>query len=290
MTAEWIEVEIQAQVDAGDLLARLDDPDVAGAWEQDGSIRLYWPADRWNGDVLARLNAVLGDGDGRKPVVHVQSVPAQDWNATWARAVIPIRIGRRVVVRPSWLTVDLHPTDIELILDPKQAFGTGHHATTQLLIEWLEERICGGERVLDVGTGSGLLAMVSLRLGAASALGLDHDPVAIDCAKGYAEVNKFGDELALRVGDLSTLDTLLPSDFNLILANLDRRALLDAAEPLAPFVSRGAVLLVSGLLKEDRDEVAQAYAAAGASVRHARERDGWFAMELLRADSCEATV
>ncbi len=287
MTNEWIAVDIEAQVDAGDLLSRLDDPHVTGAWEQERGVRLYWPADHWNGEVLARLQALLSVAGGEAPAVQVQSVPAQDWNAAWARSVKPIRIGRRVLVRPSWTESGAKPGDVELILDPKQAFGTGHHATTQLLIEWLEERIRGGERILDLGTGSGLLAMVALRLGAASALGLDHDPVAVDCARGYAEVNRFGDELVLCVGDLSSLDALSPSNFELILANLDRRALLAAVKPLAPFLSRGAVLMVSGLLKEDRDEVAQAYAAAGASVRHVRERDGWLAMELLCSDSCE---
>jgi ribosomal protein L11 methyltransferase len=289
MTAEWIEVDIEASVDAGELLSRLEDPHVAGAWERESGVRLYWPVDRWNGDVLGRLESVLITPDGTRPRVHVQSVPAQDWNAAWARSVVPIRIGRRVLVRPSWEPAAAEPDDIEVVLDPKQAFGTGHHATTQLLIEWLEERIRGSERVLDVGTGSGLLAMVALRLGAQSALGLDSDPVAIECANDYAAANGFGEELTLRVGDLSSLQALSVSRFDVILANLDRRTLLDAVEPLAPFLRHGAVLLVSGLLKEDRDEVARAYAAIGASARQVRARDGWIAMELLRADSCEGT-
>ena len=132
-----------------------------------------------------------------------------------------------------------------------------------------------------------MLAMVALRLGAASALGLDYDSVAIDCAKSYAEVNRFGSELVLRAGDLSSLRSLPSSDFDLILANIDRRALLVAVEPLAPFLKHGAVLLVSGLLKEDRDDISQAYATVGASVRQVRERDGWLAMELLCSESCE---
>ena len=287
MTTEWIAVDIKAPVDAGELLSRLEDPHVTGAWEQERGVRFYWPADRWNGDVLARLQALLSTATGTGPQVQVQSVPAQDWNALWAESVTPIRIGWRILVRPSWAAAEKTEGDIELVLDPKQAFGTGHHATTQLLIEWLEDRIRGRERVLDVGTGSGLLAMVALRLGAVSAIGIDHDPVAIDCARDYAKLNGFGAECALHVGDLSWLEEqdLLAAD--LILANLDRRTLLHAVQPLSSWLQRGAVLVVSGLLVDDRQEVTDAYAQAGAVVREVRERDGWLAMELLKMDSCE---
>ena len=89
----------------------------------------------------------------------------------------------------------LNPGEIELIIDPKQAFGTGHHTTTQLLIEWLQQVVTSSDRVLDVGTGSGVLAMVALRLGAAKAVGEDFDPVAIDCARDYAQVNGFDDRI-----------------------------------------------------------------------------------------------
>ncbi len=289
MTPEWIAVDIEAPVDAGELLSRLEDPHVTGAWEQDQGVRLYWPADRWNGDVLARLRALLSVADGIVPPVRVQTVPAQDWNTEWAKSVTPIRIGRRILVRPSWTVVEKAEGDIELVLDPKQAFGTGHHATTQLLVEWLEDKIQGHERVLDVGTGSGLLAMVALRLGAVSAIGIDHDPVAIECARGYARQNGFGAECALHVGDLDWLGEQDLLTVDLILANLDRRTLLESAKPLSGWLNRGARLLMSGLLAADQGEIAAAYADVGAAVREVRERDGWLAMEVLKVDSCEGT-
>ena len=112
---------------------------------------------------------------------------------------------------------------IEIILDPKQAFGTGHHATTHLLLEWLEEiREWNGCRVLDVGTGSGILSMVALRLGALSALGIDLDPVAIDCAKGYALTNGFTNELDLRC---CRIQELVSDTFEIIVANIDRKTI-----------------------------------------------------------------
>jgi len=116
--------------------------------------------------LLNRLQEVLAalDPDGQsREAIQVEPLRAQDWNRLWAESVKPIRVGRRLVIRPSWELAQLQAGDIEIVLDPKQAFGTGHHSTTSLLLEWLEEVIHGGESVLDVGTGSGILAMVALR-------------------------------------------------------------------------------------------------------------------------------
>jgi ribosomal protein L11 methyltransferase len=152
---------------------------------------------------------------------------------------------------------------------------------TSLLLEWLEEDIRGGESVLDVGAGSGLLGMVALRLGAARVTGIDNDPDAIECARGYAAANGFGPELALQCGTLTAgLDS-----FDMVLANLDRRTLLDLAEPLA--ASTGRTLLVSGILVDQRAEVVAAFAHVGLYPGRQREREGWLAMEFHQAQSCE---
>jgi ribosomal protein L11 methyltransferase len=148
------------------------------------------------------------------------------------------------------------------------------------LLEWLEKDIRGGESVLDVGTGSGQLAMVALRLGAVRAVGIDTDPDAIECACEYAAVNGFGPELLLQYCSLAA-DRL----YDLVLANLDRRTLLDLAQPLA--ASTGSTLLVSGLLVEQRGEIVGAFGSAGLYPGREREREGWLAMEFTRGQSCE---
>src|SRR4029453_18685230 len=195
MSNDWVDVQIQSSLDAGELLDLLDDSSIPGAWQEGRTIHLYWPSDRWSPDHLFRLrHTLLRLAEEEAPDIVVQSLPDQDWNRQWAESVKPLHIGKRIVVRPSWERAALEAGRIEIVLDPKQAFGTGHHATTSLLLEWLEEDIRGGEWVLDVGTGSGLLAMVALRLGAARAVGVDHDPEAIDCAREYAAANGFGPE------------------------------------------------------------------------------------------------
>lgn len=211
-------------------------------------------------------------------MIYIERLPEEDWNADWSRAVKPVRIGRRTVIRPSWERASLKPGDIELILDPKRAFGTGHHATTQLLIEWLEDIIRGGEQVLDAGTGSGILAMVALRLGARSAVGIDCDAVAVDCAMEYAAANGFGTELELR---RARLEDVGGRRFDVVLANLDRRTLLQSVGPLLGHLHAGAVLLLSGLLAQEEDAVRAAFADAGCRLKERREREGWIAFHAV---------
>jgi len=282
MTQNWIEVRIESSADSGELLDQLDDPAVTGTWQENGVIRLFWPADRWNPDVLQDIRQVLREigKEMEQPAITVDSLPDQDWNAVWARSVRPIRIGRRIVIKPSWDRTELAPDEVELTIDSKQAFGTGHHATTRLLIEWLEEVIRAGQRVLDVGTGSGILAMVALRLGAASALGIDSDPVAIQCAREYAAANRFGPELELRTAALAELRGIGTTRFDVVVANLDRRTLQESAGLFQHHLDRGGRLLLSGVLPEHQAEISTAFAAAGGVVQHARECDGWLALEV----------
>ena len=286
MPHDWIDVSIQADIDAGELLGALSDPFVQGAWQDGQTIHLYWPSDRWSADHVAALRAVLQQFDGAAVAeLLVQQVPDQDWNRQWAQSVRPIRIGRRIVIRPSWEPVALQVQDIEIVLDPKQAFGTGHHATTRMLLEWLEDLIHGGETVLDVGAGSGILAMVALRLGAASALGVECDPVAVDCARDYAKENGFGRELQLVCGTLSDVSGC--SRPHLVLANLDRQTLLLLCDELAQYVGHGARLLLSGILLDQEQEILEAFSKVGALLSQRREQEGWVALELLMGESCE---
>ena len=283
MTTDWIEVQIRSQLDAGEVLGLLDDPFVPGAWQDERTIHLYWPSQRWTSDHLIQLRQTLRrltEPEVSEPEIVVHSLPDQDWNRQWAQSVKPLRIGKRILIRPSWERGEANADQIEIILDPKQAFGTGHHATTRLLLEWLEDDIRTGESVLDVGTGSGLLAMVALRLGAARVVGIDNDAEAIYCAREYAAVNGFGPELSL---ECCTLSAGLVYD--VVLANLDRRTLLDLAQLLA--ANTGRTLLVSGLLIDQRDEIVDAFAHVGLYPGRQQEREGWLAVAFTRAEPSE---
>jgi ribosomal protein L11 methyltransferase len=285
---EWVQVDVAATVDSAELLSALGDPHVAGAWQEEHVVHLYWPEIGWGSDTLKALhNALERLGIRLEPSsLTINRLPQKDWNAEWARRVEPIRIGR-FLIRSSWHAVALQADDLELVIDPKQAFGTGHHATTQLLLEWLPELIGPRDRVLDVGTGSGILAMAALKLGAACALGLDNDAVAVDCARDYACANGFDDRLQLDV--LAATDETASAAFapTLVLANLDRQTLLTAAQALSRQAARGARLLLSGLLADQRTEIEEIYGRNGVYLIRSRERDGWLALELGAMEGCE---
>ena len=278
LSSSIFQVTIPACVDGGELSGLLACPEFLGLWEENESLIMYWQGsgnDRAHDihEALIQLGARIPEEEIRERIVA-----SKDWNAQWAASVKPIRIGTRVIIRPSWATMDLPEDGIEIVLDPKQAFGTGHHATTHLLLEWLEDLSPVSDcRILDVGTGSGILSMVALRLGALSALGIDHDAVAIDCAREYAAVNGFGNELQLRA---CQIDELPDEAFEIIVANIDRNTILEICLELSRFRTSRTQLFLSGLLEEDQFDVVEKFMTHG-WVQHAvRKREGWIALQF----------
>ncbi len=288
MPNDWVDVCIHGSLDTGELLSRLDDAEVQGAWEDEGKVHLYWAEAQWTEARLSSLRAALADvtESSQEQSLSVTLVPAQDWNDVWARSVKPLRIGR-FVIRPSWEPVMLTPRDLEIILDPKQAFGTGHHATTRMLLEWLQEHIRGGEEILDVGTGSAILAMAAVKLGANSAIGIEIDPVAVDCAKEYVEQNGLLDQIDLVCGTLADLPQEKRESINLVLANLDRQTVLSLGEDLASVAFGGARVLVSGILMEQESEIVERFSNLGLVCADRRDDEGWVVMQFLKPESCE---
>ncbi len=279
MLRRFVEVKIRTTIDSGELLALLDCGEILGSWEEDGFIHIYWAEEKWKPAVFEEVKQALG----RLCVEHgsaeimINTLYDRDWNAVWASSISPIRIGRRVQIRQSWNSSDLTFEDIELVIDPKQAFGTGYHVTTQLMIECLEKYISGGERVLDIGTGSGILAMVALRLGAASALGIDTDAVALECARENLTVNGFGPELELRVGSWEDIGN---DRFDVILANLHREILLQLCSTFSRLLNEDGIVLLSGLQSEDFEDIAEILSAEKGKILVRREREGWLALEV----------
>ena len=278
MSENYIEAVFRADVDSGEVLAMLQDGEELGCWENDGVIHIFWPESRWSPDALEdlRRTLLLFGIDPDAADLTIETVPDKDWNAPWIASLTPIRLGRRIRIRQSWHPPDENFDGIELVIDPRRAFGTGHHSTTRLVIEWLEKCLSGGERVLDVGTGSGILSMAAVKLGAASALGIDNDPVAVECAREYARVNGFGAELELRVG---SFDDCADEGFDVIVANIDGKTLPSLCPHLPRLLKPGGRICLSGLQEHDLEEITAALNRAGLAVKTGTALDEWLALE-----------
>lgn len=277
----YIDVQVETSVAAEELAGWLADVGLLGSWEDAGLTHLYWPPDVWEAHLVDSIKDAITHMSGStfEGPITVSELPHRDWNAEWAATVEPIAIGKRVVIRPSWKTVAVPPKGIELILDPKQAFGTGHHATTQLMIEWLEDLITGGESVFDIGTGSGVLAMIAYRLGARKAFGIDHDSVAVECARVSAQVNQCS---AVCRFETIALGQVPPEPFDVILANLDRGTLLTHVDRITSFAYQKTILILSGILKEDAHAIETTFRSSGWILKEVRQKEQWLALELRR--------
>ena len=201
---------------------------------------------------------------------ETEGVEQEDWQNGWRKYYHPMDVGQRLAVVPSWQ--DYETSRVKLILDPGLAFGTGGHETTNLCLEVLDERVRGGERVLDIGTGSGILAIAVLKLGAAVAEGVDIDPVAVRTAGENAALNGVADKLTVLVGDLSDKAS---GRYDIITANIVANAIMALAPAVPGLMADDAVFIASGIIDSRKDEVIAALEAAGLAVLEVKEKRGW---------------
>lgn len=184
-------------------------------------------------------------------------VPREDWATEWRRGFSAQRIGKRLLLHPSWEAVESDAAEVVLTIDPENAFGSGDHETTRLVLQMLDERVGGGETVLDVGCGSGVLSIAALRLGAASALGVDIDEDAVVVAGRNAELNGVSPSLDVSTRPLSEV----PGVYDIVLANIETRVLVHMPKALQARIAPGGFLILSGILRVERDELLAAYAS-----------------------------
>jgi ribosomal protein L11 methyltransferase len=303
----WLELSVEADVEAVEAVSEIlgrgapGGTSVEPAFElvDDGLdarldpsrpaiVRAYVPArDRAAADrAVAEVAEALGhlQAFGLRPIGEVRTrlVQESDWADAW-RAYFPVmRVGRRLVIRPTWRRHRARLDDVVLALDPGMAFGTGLHPTTRLClaaVEALADRgIMAGARVLDVGCGSGILAIAALKLGAISTLGLDTDPIAIEATEANARRNALARRLHARLGSLPSGEPA----FDIVLANLIAGLLVPLAASLLDELRPGGSLLASGIFVDREAEVASAFEAVGLEITGRRDEGDWVALEAVR--------
>ncbi len=211
--------------------------------------------------------------------VRTTEVKEKDWSEHWRKGFKARRIGSRVIVRPSWEETDSGPNDVVLVLDPGQAFGTGEHPTTRLCLGILQTLPLEGRRVLDLGCGSGILAIAANKLGAGEVVGSDIEPAAIGVARQNAKRNESDVRFELSDG---FEESGLAGPWDLILSNITSAALCRLAFQASNQLRPGGLWLVSGILLDNWPDVAEAARRSGFELQFERQEDGWVGAVFAR--------
>ena len=309
MDMTWLEVTVETtEPQLDDLCAKLtmngatglaieDENDFKTFLEQN---RQYW--DYVDDELLEKMKGaarvkfyVTDDADGKAQLekwmagidLPYSTTPLRenDWATSWQKYYKPLSIGERLYVVPEWEKGEPVPDGrTALYLNPGLTFGTGNHASTRLCLEWTEQSVKPGAKVLDLGCGSGILSIASLLLGATSAIGVDIDPKAVDVAYENAALNGIGkDRYTVRAGDIlsdrSLAGELARQRYHLVLANIVADVIIPLSAQVPRLLEEDGVFLCSGIIDTRAHEVEEALAKNGLTVTRRREKNGWVALE-----------
>ena len=267
------------------------DEDLEQSMRGKSRVTFYLPEDETGFSKMAEVRIALAKlkqerSDCGSLLMTLESLEDADWENNWKQYYKPMEIGDRLLVIPQWLQDDpkvkklLSQGRVPLLLDPGLTFGTGSHATTRLCLTALERHIHGGERVLDLGCGSGILSIAALGLGAGEATAVDIDDKCLTVAYENAALNGIGkDTYTVLVGDVLSDEAFraqVGGGYDILVANI----VADVIKALAPmarsFVKPGGLFLCSGIIDDRAQEVAQALTAAGLEILETRDSEGWF--------------
>ncbi len=264
-TLEHLE-EIQAQLYAYNPAGMLDRDD---GWE------CYFLLEDWSGSTEQEVTQFLSLEYPTLPYT-ISEIPQQNWNEEWEATITPLRVTDRIVITPSWHSVEAGPHDLVLIIDPKMSFGTGYHATTRLMLRLLEKAVRPGDRVFDVGTGTGVLAIAAVKLGAASALGIDIDEWSIPNTEENIERN----DVAGRVRVTNDPAQDVHESFDMVLSNITKNDNIQLLDVYARVVPSGGCAILSGFHGTDVDDVREAAERLGFALEDVMLEDEWAACIL----------
>ena len=199
----------------------------------------------------------------------------KNWNEEWEQSINVIEVTNKIVIKPTFRDYNSKAGQVVLTIDPKMSFGTGEHQTTKLVLMLLEKYTSSGARVLDVGSGSGILAIASIKLGARYAKALDIDEWCFDNAVENSKLNNVSDSIEVIKGEITDIKE---SDFDMILANIQKNILIDIAPEIYNRLKPGGITILSGLLDYDEADIKTEFTALGLSFLEIKSLDSWIAL------------
>ena len=263
-----VQIDVDQQADKDLLIAEYSALGFDGFEELDNRLLCYISADNYNENEVAALM-------GKKGLAYVVTeVPAQNWNALWESNFEPVIVDDFCCIRAHFHAKNTE-VPYEVVITPKMSFGTGHHATTWLMVQQMRNMQFQGKTVADFGTGTGILAILAEKLGSQHVWAIDNDDFSIENAAENLERNH------CEFVKLEKSDVFSPTDkFDIILANINKNVIIDNLGGLIFGLATGGKLLLSGLLKEDENDVMMALQGSGLSRVHTVDRNNWIAILL----------
>ena len=212
--------------------------------------------------------------------VEVSILEEKNWNEEWEKSLNVIQASDRIVIKPSSKNYEPKNNEIVITIDPKMSFGTGEHQTTKLVIRLLEKYAQKGIKVLDAGTGTGILSIAAVKLGASDVIAFDIDDWCYENAKENSELNNVTDKIDIRIGDINLIRE---RDFDMILANIQKNILLELAGEFSGRLKQKGIILLSGLLWDDEGDILEEYASNGFTHLETIRMDDWIALSLIKS-------
>jgi len=255
------------------------DDDFLGSLGDDVVIKAYFTDDRNKGELLhtikERLNQISQFLDTGKCRVLLSHVDEEDWSTAWKKYYKPFRISQRVVIKPSWESYKPEEDVVVIEVDPGMAFGTGTHDTTRMCAALIDKYITEGDSVLDVGCGTGILSIISAKLGAKAVTAVDIDTAAVKVARENCRLNKVENCVEVHQGTLESLET---AKSDIVVANIIADVIIDISKRLSAFSNPGGYFITSGIIREREAEVVEKYTEFGFSVEERVESGEWVAV------------
>lgn len=243
------------------------------------SVRTYIPKDDSTDERRANIEIGVKLINHLHPIEPLKEteIKDEDWETNWKQYFHPIRVGRKLVICPTWQQYDSKQDDVIILLDPGMAFGTGHHPTTRMCMELLEDTIVGGEKIIDLGCGSGILSVTAVKLGALSSIGFEIESNASKVAKENCVLN--GVDESVEVFN-STLPDYRYSegDFDLALANISAKVIIELADHLTKGLRSGGKLILSGVLENALEDVRDVFEPLGVVFEKVMTDSDWTAV------------
>jgi ribosomal protein L11 methyltransferase len=239
----------------------------------------------FNDDDLSYLKDLLSNLKNESLIerfeIYTDTIEQKNWNEEWEKTIQPIKVTDKIVIKPSFREYKASEDEIIITIDPKMSFGTGYHQSTRIMIRMIQRNIIQGMKVLDVGTGTGILAIVCAKFGANKIITCDNDEFVEENVLENFEKNQVLDKCTFVFG---TIDEIYENDFDMILANIQKNVLIDIAEKIKQRTKKKGLVLLAGLLLTDEEEIIEKYSSLNFKLIEKEIEDEWLGLVLELED------